>query len=144
MDTYTPNYTGNGWAGTKYHETKDIDIKDIAKMVRNDIKQQLPGFNTSVKIQRYAGGQSLGVDVTAAPAPLQNPNFDYNFANDVHAGRINSWNDEEAKKLDRYTAAGIHVKEVLKKIVDAYRHDDSDGMTDYFDTNFYAHIDVSC
>lgn len=49
--------------GINYEETKDLDIKEIAKLVRRDIKQAYPTFKTSVRIERYSMGQSLNVTI---------------------------------------------------------------------------------
>lgn len=45
--------------GTRYD--KNLDIKDIAKMVRRDLKAE--ELTASVRISRYAGGQSIHIDL---------------------------------------------------------------------------------
>jgi hypothetical protein len=47
--------------GTKYETTKDLDVAEIAKLVRKDLKQAYPKYKFSVRIDRYSMGQSLGV-----------------------------------------------------------------------------------
>ena len=51
------NYSGYGSEGGKY-ET-GLNIKDIAKQVRAEIKKAMPGFKYSVTLQRFSMGQSL-------------------------------------------------------------------------------------
>lgn len=53
--------------GSKYEEVRNMDAKDIAKLIRADLKE-LP-YNTSVRIQRYAGGRSINVYVTMDKYP---------------------------------------------------------------------------
>jgi hypothetical protein len=48
--------------GAKYQQVKDMDIADIAKLIRQDIKEQYPAASkSSVRIERYSMGQSLYV-----------------------------------------------------------------------------------
>lgn len=48
--------------GSKYEETADLDIKDVAKLVRKDLKEAFPTYKFSVRIERYAGGQSISLE----------------------------------------------------------------------------------
>lgn len=98
--------------GTKYQETKDLDITEIAKLVRADFKEAYPDYKFSVRIQRFSMGQSINIEV-------------------FNTGIENRWEDE-----------GRELQNKLKKIVDAYNYDDSDVMTDYFSTRFYSHVDI--
>ncbi len=57
------------YIGSKYEETEDFDIKDIAKLVRKEIREKVKGGEFpqgkySVRIDRFPGGQSLDVDIT--------------------------------------------------------------------------------
>lgn len=126
--------------GNKYD--KDLDIAEIAKLVRADLKAAMAkggsipaGSKFKVRIQRYSGGQSLSVTimsitgvkfVNAARArfEIENPHTYYNN----HDLRVHT-NEAEA------------VSATVAAIVSAYNHDGSDTMTDHFDVNFYAHID---
>lgn len=55
------NKYGYHTVGSKYEETENLDIKEIAKLVRKDIKSAFPTFKFSVTIERYAMGQALHV-----------------------------------------------------------------------------------
>lgn len=98
--------------GNKYEETKDLDIKDIAKLVRADFKEAYPEYKFSVRIERFSMGQAINVEV-------------------FNTGIDNRW-EEEDKEL----------QSKLKQIIEAYSYDDSDAMTDYFHTRFYNHVDI--
>ncbi len=50
--------------GAKYETTKDLDIAEIAKLVRKDLKEAYPRYKFSVRIDRYSMGQSLDVVVS--------------------------------------------------------------------------------
>lgn len=47
--------------GSKFESVKGMDVKDIAKLIRAELKE-LP-YKTSVKIERYSMGRSINVDV---------------------------------------------------------------------------------
>jgi hypothetical protein len=74
--------------GTKYEQTKDLDIAQIAKLVRQDIAAEvkaglLPKVKYSVRISRYSMGQSLDVTIGQADrSPIQRIEaivFAYNY-----------------------------------------------------------------
>lgn len=97
--------------GSRYEETKDLDLTEIAKLVRKDLKElfsNLPQAKASVRVQRYAGGQSLNIEVSGTGVERHG---------------------EEAKEI---------VKSI-RAITDQYNFDDSDGMSDYFHVRFYSH-----
>lgn len=121
--------------GTKYESGRDI--ADIAKLVRADIKEavkkkQLPkGIKTSVRISRFAGGQSLDVYIK-------------------HLGGERVINPAWVKHMDgggctreappRYTATATHARKLIEALVAAYNFDDSESMVDYFHVNFYGTV----
>lgn len=134
-------YTPNGWEGSEYQATKNLDIAEIAKLVRREIKQQYPEIRTSVRIERYSMGQSLNVRISESPEPLHNPDYDsdYNWA--VRCGMAEISPDHE--KLTTYlTARGQEIESGIKAIIEKYNYDDSDTMTDYFDVNFYSNVHI--
>jgi len=118
----------NNEKGAKYDP--DLDIAEIAKKVRADIKAaKLPG-KISVRIQRYAGGRSLRVKAVV-PFPVRH-------------GDVERENRERAEGLDCpwLTREAYELQEKLKEITEAYNYDRSDIQTDYFDVNFYLHVDL--
>jgi|SRR6185437_2116435 len=50
--------------GAKYEQTKNMDIAEIAKLIRQDIKQKHPAAaKSSVRIERFSNGRSIDVVV---------------------------------------------------------------------------------
>jgi len=49
--------------GTKYSLTEKLDIVDVAKLVRKDLKEAFPTYKFNVQIQRYSMGQSLHIQI---------------------------------------------------------------------------------
>jgi hypothetical protein len=120
-------FTGSKYVGGR-------DITEIAKLVRADIKaaikgKLLPAIKTSVRIQRFSGGRSLSVKITAFPETFCAYVANCHLSNQDSRYIVNS---DELKQL---------LKD-LKHILDSYNFDDSDTMTDYFHVNFYGSVDV--
>jgi hypothetical protein len=131
--------------GAKYDHTHTMDIADIAKQVREDIKLARkiakltvePGalatldalanapvqMKFGVRISRFSGGCALDVRVKNIPADW--------------------WTERTDDRGDVGKFATPALKAVaaeLKQILDAYNHDGSDLLTDYFDVRFYGHV----
>jgi len=128
---------GRGFVGSKYEATKGLDIKEIAKRIRGDLKAKFPprdGWKFSVTIERYSGGQSVNVDVKQVPHAfgVENPEWTQYQAAHPQEGIPHG--------MKRLTPAAEGVEQRIKEIVEAYNFDDSDSMTDYFNVRFYKHI----
>ena len=52
-------------------ETRWIDTKDQAKMIRQSLKEAFPGVKFSVRMERYSGGSSIDVRWTDGPNKAQ-------------------------------------------------------------------------
>ena len=106
--------------GESYEATKDLRLKEIAKLVRKDLKAEFgPGWKFSVRTRLYSGGQSLDVDVKASPTPLRGARTEEH-----------GW----------FTPEGVKAHEAISAILDAYNYNGSDLLTDYHDVRFYSHI----
>lgn len=156
------NYTGYGWEGKDYD--RSLGIKEIAKIVRKQLKQQFPACKFSVKIERYSMGQSLHIDLMEGPfkailkkgsiidnefvstkdqgynesngyAQLNQYTFKYPYFD--HSHPIPGWNNGAQLSREAWT-----VMAKTYDIAKGFNYDDSDGMIDYFDTNFYLHLNI--
>ena len=147
-------YSGRKFEGKNYDIAKNLDIKEIADLVRTELKLEYPTYKISVRIERYSGGQSLSVDVSE---------IDFNPYTDDY---VNLLNEDEAEAnefseykyhhrgnlydkympkygdVDQYSNEYLELEKNIKAIVDQYSMDDSDSMTDYFHVNFYSHIGI--
>lgn len=143
--SFTPAYCDpdNEFRGSNYDTTERLDIADIAKLVRADIKAakkegKLPkkGFKVSVRIDRFAGGCSLDVTVKAAPFQVLNP--EYLDWEETEEAKHNAW---PPVGLERLTPTADAALKLLKGILGSYNRDNSDIQTDYWDVRFYGHVD---
>lgn len=132
--------------GYRYDEAKDATTTEIAKMIREDIKQAvkeglLPGapVRYSVTSESYSGGSSIDVVVKG---------FDARMVCDGGQKCHNVWcvardDPAYAKGAEThmvFTPDAEVVKMTLERIHGAYNHDGSEIMTDYFDVRFYGGV----
>lgn len=130
--------------GSKYDETKDLDIKQIAQLVRKDIKLamkngELAGVvKVSVKIDRFSMGQALDIKVTEFSGQFYNPDYiraTQNFS-DYHNDEVHEVN----RSAGRHSSAAKSALKQLEDIGNAYNRDNSDSMSDYSDINFFLRV----
>ena len=130
------NYSGHGWEGSNYEHYQNIT--DVAKKLRKWMKEEFPKCKFSVRISRYSMGQSMTVALMAAPFSVFTGGY---WKEDIDAGyrQVNHYYIENDECLTE------KAKAVLKKVaarVSSFNYDDSDSMIDYFDTDFYFHLEV--
>lgn len=122
-------YTVNGWEGIRYNS--NLSIKEVAARVRNYAKERWPGFKFSIRTQYYSGGASIHLTLTSGPISAIIGDREYISA----CSNVRGYKKELSKE----------VYDVVNDVCDylqSYNYDDSDGMIDYFDVNFYTHINI--
>ena len=123
------------------------DIKVIAKEVKQELNKRHPGCTWSTRIERFSGGQALRVALLAAP-------FEAFAKNTDHAGnKVNGYaqlNQYQFQRPDdELVNNGAYLtKEAWDCMADAYRiasrdnWNNSDPQTDYFDVNYWLHLEI--
>ena len=106
--------------GSKYNQVKDLDIKDIAKLVREDLKK-FKDCKFSVSIHRYANGRSLIVKLTDC--------------SDLN--KIQIYNSEYCSNKP---ILSNNFQNEVKSIIDQYNFDKSHLQSDYYHVNFHYHL----
>lgn len=149
-------YTENGWEGDNYDAK--LTLKEIAKIVRTYVKEEYPTYKFSVRIKYASMVQELHVDLLESPIEIYKT-FDeltnedkvklIGKAESNNYFHLTSWNDAELQEeLERiweehgnfYKCLNDVTSAVISDVdnfVNSYNYDDSDGMIDYFDNNFY-------
>ena len=128
----------NRTEGAKYD--RNLSTTEIAKLIRADIKTaikagQLPkGIKVGVRSRYFAGGSSIDLTITAFPGQVLNPAS-------VYANALSVF---EERSRPYYSQAVRQALATLDGLMDAYNHDASDSMSDYFDVKFYGHVSVRC
>jgi hypothetical protein len=120
------------FVGSKYDP--DLDVVEIAKRVRKDLKREYSECKFSVRIQRFSMGRSLDVTIKHTDFQVVNPDW-VRF-------RVENpeWDHAKTNAPELYTADGEALFKRVKEIVQAYNFDDSDSMSDYYHVNFSQKI----
>lgn len=128
-------YTAYGWAGERYDSS--LGTKAVAERVRQYLKGQWPQWKFHVRCEYFSGGSSIYLTLVGGPCecPITSDDqFDLKWGLDV------SYRNPKEALLTELAA------EVMADAVGyltSYRYDDSDGMIDYFSTNFYVTCKVA-
>lgn len=145
------NYTGHGWEGKNYN--RNLRIADIAKIVRKFLKDNLKKYKFSVTTEMFSGGSALNVSLMSAPMKVF---VDFLDENKVYKDfeyqklRLKSYHEKNYMQINDFyikednflTAKCKVIFMKVFKFVNSFNYDDSDSQIDYFDTNFYVHLNV--
>lgn len=150
-------------------EKYTLDIKDIAKVLRKQLKTEYPGCTFSVCIKRFSGqvGQALDVSLMASGFKIIRdfddiPDYVVSNYGDTRGFTIAEVKARQARKYhqlhnfnthDEYdpkkwnngvylTRRGFDMFKRISEMVRWFNYDDSDIMTDYFDMNFFSHLNI--
>lgn len=125
-------YTQCGWAGDNYD--RNLTTKDIAERIRAYVKEAYPTYKFSVTTKYFSGGSEISVYLMEAPEEIfvKMPSRGEKYIQ-VHSMRENY---DELSPLANEILRDVH------RFANSYRYNDSDGMIDYFDTNFYFDMAV--
>ncbi|HBG2133550.1 TPA: hypothetical protein KPJ62_003920 [Clostridioides difficile] len=126
-------YTEYGWK--EEHYSNYLSIKDIAKIIRKYVKEIYPNYKFSVTTS--SAGLSSTISVSLMEAPCNVFNEDFYLQEDYL--QVNYYHINTNKKLNKI---GKNVLSDVYSLLKNYNYDNSDAMTDYFDTNFYMYINV--
>ena len=126
-------YTQNGWKGKNYNI--NLSTKEIAKIMRTYVKEIYPTYKFSITVKDYS---SIYISLMEAPHEVFTDKADNYTLEEGHT-QVNHYSIENNKSMTELT------KEVLKDVyntLQSYNYDDSDAMIDYFDRNFYIHLNI--
>jgi len=110
-------YTGN-----KYEQVKNLDIKEIAKLVRQDLKK-FKDCKFSVSIERFSMGRALNVTL-------------------VWSSDLKKFTTFKSEYCDLKVVFEPSFKNELENIIKQYNFDKSDSQTDYSHVNFYTSLEI--
>ena len=142
-----------------------MDLKDIAKAVKQQLKKEYPTCVFSVVTERYSMGQSLHVSLMQNDFKIIRDFKDIPEVALLHIGtgyteeQIKQRQEEKHHQLNQYTfneeydidkwcngvfltKEGHDLFKRVGEIVNQYNYNDSDIQTDYFDVNFYLSLNI--
>lgn len=126
-------YTQNGWAGSNYDSK--LSTKEISAKVRAYAKKNFPEFKFSIRTEY--GTSSMYIELksgTNVPFIEGSRSAERGYMSTMSS--VKAWEDELTPKV-------FAALNAVSNYASSFRYNDSDGMQDYFDTNFYIHIEVS-
>lgn len=127
-------YTANGWSGSNYDSK--LSTKEIAAKVRVFAKKNFPEFKFSVRSEWGMYTDSMYVELkegTCIPFVEGSRSAGRGYMSTM--GTVKGWEDELTPEM-------FKVLDAVTAYASSFRYDDSDGMQDYYDTNFYLKIKV--
>lgn len=128
-------YTANGWAGLNYDSK--LSTKEIAAKVRSYAKKNFPEFKFSVRSEWSMYTDSMYIELKSGPCvPFVEGSRSAERGYMSTMSSVKGWENELTPEM-------FKVLDAVTTYASSFRYDDSDGMQDYFDTNFYIHIEVS-
>lgn len=141
-------YTENGWCGKNYDISRTT--KEITALIRQYVKEAYPECKFSVTFSSYSGGSSIYVTLTKGPYRLcktyeeltEDELYDNHWSYNYQYGHTTTDTDKARFLKNCYTKEIQDILADVQAFVNSYRYDDSDGMIDYFCTNFYPHVEV--
>ena len=128
-------YTQNGWAGKNYDN--NLSTKEIAAKVREFAKKNFPGFKFSITSKWSMYTDSLYIVLKAGPCVPFVPGSKL-----AERGYFQATSDVKAREKDGLTPEAFAALDGVASYAASFRYSDSDGMIDYFDTNFYLKIEI--
>lgn len=125
-----------GWKGSKYEATRELPLKKIAKMIKDEVQDKYKNIKVSVSTKHFSGGREVNVKITSYPNHFMKKRVIYPEMENLPEDKIPSyaWGWE-------YLADAKEILDGMKKIVNSYNFDDSDLQTDYFSSSFFEDVD---
>lgn len=128
-------YTANGWAGSNYDSK--LSTKEVAAKVKSYAKKNFPDFKFSVRSEWSIYTDSMYIELkagTCIPFVEGSRSAERGYMSTMSS--VKAWKDELTPEM-------FKVLDAVVTYASSFRYDDSDGMQDYYDTNFYLKIKVS-
>lgn len=128
-------YTAHGWAGSNYDSK--LSTKEIAAKVRAFAKKNFPGFKFSIRTEWSMYTDSMYIELKAGPCiPF------IEGSRSAERGYLSTSSSIKPFKAE-LTHEVFAALDAVIMYSSSFRYDDSDGMQDYYDTNFYINIRIS-
>lgn len=132
-------YTSNGWEGSRYD--RNLDTKEIAKLVRTFCKIVYPNCKFSITSEY----NSISVHLMEASFEVfanENDKYSHYMDGTTKLTANIPLNHYYIENDERLTEKAKIMLNNINSYLNSYNYDDSDSMTDYFDKNFYEHLEI--
>jgi hypothetical protein len=144
-----------------------IPLVEVAKTIKQRLKKLYPYCKFSIQTQFYSMGSSLHISVMETNFKIVIDSEEISEVAFLRYAREGYRTREELKEIQKskhYQLAGIGQNEIydsnvwnngvfltekgfnlikeITKLSNNFNYDDSDSQTDYFDVNFYLHLNI--
>ena len=147
-------------------EKIDISTTDISKMIKQQLNKEFKGCKFSIRTEYYSGGSSISVSLMKADfkvkktfEELSEEILSLKEEHGYDRAQIKSLQEQENHQLNEFalrddfsslnwcngvflTEEGHNVLKRVAEISNQYNYDNSDSQIDYFDVNFYLHLEI--
>lgn len=136
------SYSQNKSEGKKYKATKNYSIKELAKLIKEELKIEFEG---EAEFSVTTGGGTTTSSIDVEIVDLQFNPYTADFLKALNDGQtIAAFNEYKRdgwnRSPDRFNEQFYKLSEKAEKIMNQYNYDDSDSMTDYFDRRYYGGV----
>lgn len=131
FDQFDRGYSGNKFVGSHYDHVRGLPIKEVAKLVREELKILFPDWKFSIR----SSHNHIYIDIMDLPYNPCSPEYDAALKSDqvFRPDHYQKYYTEQYEK---------DVKKI-KGVMDQYNMDDSDIMSDYHHSHFYSNVSLS-
>ena len=133
MDRYERTYS------TRYEETKELSHKELAKLIRKEVRIYMQQYNKKYKISVKLSSYN-SIDIYVEFVEIANP-YSKGFTNSIIANENSYMHNDCMHKM--YNNEIITIIRDLENIRKAFNYDGSDLQTDYFDARYYGSTDFN-
>lgn len=149
-------------------EKINLGTTEISKRIRKQLKQEFKGCEFSIRTSLYSGGSSINISLIKADFKVikdlskitEKALFNYTEVDGLRTREdIKRLQEDKHHQLNEYglreeydedkwcngvflTEKGHNLFKRIIEIVDLYNYNDSDPQTDYFNVNFYLHLNI--
>ena len=128
-------YSGYKSTGNKYLLTKNLSIKEITKLIREELKIEFPNWKFSITSGGGTLTSSISVEIKDLPYNPYSEIYDEAYKNDTEPK-----SDFNRISIEKYNMIYLKDLKKIEKIVNQYNYNDSNSMIDYSDNRYYDTI----
>lgn len=148
-------------------EKINISLVDVAKTIKQQLKKEYPFCKFSIQTQYYSMGCALHINVMETNFKIIKPFEELSERVLFEYGKSQNRTNEELKNMQErgnypingirqetvynpdvwnngafLTEKGFNLIKRITELTNKFNYDESDSQTDYFNVNFYLHLNI--
>lgn len=134
------NYSGYGWQGSRYD--RKLSAKEIAALLREEFKKELPGVKVSVRQTWATHTPEITVSIMEAPEAVLTERVQNGYLDMADSWMEGFRKPGETETIEKLTPYGKELVGRIAGTLRSYNYNDSNAQIDYFDRNFFDRVEV--